>query len=75
MDRRYRIGVDIGGTFTDLVLIDDSTGERAIGKILTTPKDPSDAVESGLAELLEREGIKASQISTMVHGTTLVTNL
>ena len=45
MDRRYRIGVDIGGTFTDLVLIDDSTGERSIGKILTTPKDPSDAVE------------------------------
>jgi N-methylhydantoinase A len=74
MDRRYRIGVDIGGTFTDLVLIDDSTGERSIGKILTTPKDPSDAVEKGLAELLEREGINASQISTIVHGTTLVTN-
>ena len=45
MGRRYRVGVDIGGTFTDLVLIDDATGERAIGKILTTPKDPSDAVE------------------------------
>jgi N-methylhydantoinase A len=74
MVRRYRVGVDIGGTFTDLVLIDDATGERAIGKILTTPKDPSDAVEKGLAELLEREGIKASQIGTIVHGTTLVTN-
>jgi N-methylhydantoinase A len=74
MGRRYRVGVDIGGTFTDLVLIDDATGERAIGKILTTPKDPSDAVEKGLAELLEREGIKASQIGTIVHGTTLVTN-
>src|SRR5829696_1664412 len=74
MDRPYRVGVDIGGTFTDLVLIADATGERAIGKILTTPKDPSDAVEKGLAELLEREGIKASQIKTIVHGTTLVTN-
>ena len=74
MDRPYRVGVDIGGTFTDLVLIDDATGERAIGKILTTPKDPSDAVEKGLAELLEREGIKASQIKTIIHGTTLVTN-
>ena len=74
MDRRYRVGVDIGGTFTDLVLNDDATGERAIGKILTTPEDPSDAVEKGLAELLEREGIEASQIRTIVHGTTLVTN-
>ena len=74
MGRGYRVGVDIGGTFTDLVLIDVSTGERSIGKILTTPKDPSDAVEKGLSELLEREGINASQISTIVHGTTLVTN-
>ncbi|MDF2703513.1 MAG: hypothetical protein K0S10_2459 [Rubrobacteraceae bacterium] len=74
MDRRYRVGVDIGGTFTDLVLNDDATGERAIGKILTTPEDPSDAVEKGMAELLEREGIEASQIRTIVHGTTLVTN-
>src|SRR5215216_8004048 len=74
MNRPYRVGVDIGGTFTDLVLIDDATGERAIGKILTTPKDPSDAVEKGLAELLEREGNKASQIKTIIHGTTLVTN-
>ena len=38
MDRCYRVGVDIGGMFTDLVLVDDATGERAIGKILTTPK-------------------------------------
>ncbi|HSK99168.1 MAG TPA: hydantoinase/oxoprolinase family protein [Rubrobacteraceae bacterium] len=74
MDRRYRVGVDIGGTFTDLVLIDDATGERSIGKVLTTPQDPSDAVEKGLAELLEREGVEASQIKTIVHGTTLVTN-
>jgi N-methylhydantoinase A len=74
MDRHYRVGVDIGGTFTDLVLIDDVTGGQTVGKILTTPKDPSDAVEEGLAELLEREGVTASQIKTIVHGTTLVTN-
>ena len=49
-------------------------GSRFVGKILTTPEDPSDAVEKGLAELLEREGIDASQIRTIVHGTTLVTN-
>jgi N-methylhydantoinase A len=74
MDRHYRVGVDIGGTFTDLVLIDDRTGEQTVGKVLTTPEDPSDAVEEGLAELLERADVTASQIKTIVHGTTLVTN-
>ena len=50
-DRSHRVGIDIGGTFTDLVLIDDETGERAIGKVLTTPEDPSEAVEEGLARV------------------------
>ena len=56
---RYRVGIDIGGTFTDLVLIDDETGEQAVGKILTTPDDPSQAVEEGLCELLELEDVEA----------------
>ena len=73
-DRRYRAGIDIGGTFTDLVLLDDATGERAVGKVLTTPEDPSEAVEKGLVELLEQEGVAASQLETIIHGTTLVTN-
>jgi N-methylhydantoinase A len=71
---RYRVGIDIGGTFTDLVLIDDETGEQAVGKILTTPDDPSEAVEEGLYELLEREDVEAERLKTVVHGTTLVTN-
>jgi len=71
---RHRAGIDIGGTFTDLVLLDDMTGERALGKVLTTPDDPSAAVEKGLAELLEQEGVAASQLGTIIHGTTLVTN-
>ena len=71
---RYRAGIDIGGTFTDLVLIDDASGERAIGKVLTTPDDPSEAVEQGLRGLLEREDVDASQLKTIIHGTTLVTN-
>src|SRR5919199_1915374 len=70
----HRAGIDIGGTFTDLVLLDDATGERAVGKILTTPEDPSEAVEKGLSELLEQEGVAASQLATIIHGTTLVTN-
>ncbi len=72
--RRYRVGIDIGGTFTDLVLIDDETGERAVGKTLTTPEDPSQAVEDGLLELLEREDVEGDRLGTVVHGTTLVTN-
>lgn len=73
-DKSLRVGIDIGGTFTDLVLIDDATGEQAIGKVLTTPGDPSEAVEEGLRGLLEREGVDPSQLKTIVHGTTLVTN-
>ncbi len=73
-DKHYRVGVDIGGTFTDLVLIDDVTGGRAVGKVLTSPEDPSEAVEEGLVELLDREGVTAEGLKTIVHGTTLVTN-
>jgi N-methylhydantoinase A len=68
------VGIDIGGTFTDLVLIEDTTGERAVGKVLTTPEDPSEAVERGLVELLDQEGVEASRLKSIIHGTTLVTN-
>jgi len=72
--KRHRVGVDIGGTFTDLVLIDDETGKRTVGKVLSTPQDPSEAVENGLVELLGDEGVGAEQLATIIHGTTLVTN-
>ncbi|MDQ3248009.1 MAG: hydantoinase/oxoprolinase family protein, partial [Chloroflexota bacterium] len=71
---QYRIGVDIGGTFTDLIVIDDVTGAFAVGKALTTPQDPSAAIETVLIETLGRAGITAADVSTLVHGTTLVTN-
>ena len=74
IDRHYRVGVDIGGTFTDLVLIEEATGERTVGKVLTTPKEPSEAVERGLLELLEQEEIATSRLEAIIHGTTLVTN-
>ena len=70
----YRIGVDIGGTFTDLVVFDDATGSFAVGKALTTPRDPSQAVETLVLETLERESIAASDVQQLIHGTTLVTN-
>src|SRR5918911_3843604 len=70
----HRAGVDIGGTFTDLILVDDATGELTIGKALTTPTSPSRAVTQVLREALERTGLGADQLQTIVHGTTLVTN-
>src|SRR5689334_19805200 len=74
MSSSYRAGVDIGGTFTDLIIFDDSTGALAIGKTLTTPADPSQAIETGLAETLARAKLEMKQVGQIIHGTTLVTN-
>ena len=70
----YRVGADIGGTFTDLLVVDSSTGEFEIGKVLTTPEDPSLAVETGLVDTLQRADIQPAQVQHLIHGTTLVTN-
>jgi N-methylhydantoinase A len=70
----YRLGCDIGGTFTDFVLVNDETGEFQINKCLTTPGDPSDAVEQGIQELLERSPGFMPNIEEIIHGTTLVIN-
>ncbi|MEM7496551.1 MAG: hydantoinase/oxoprolinase family protein [Pseudomonadota bacterium] len=70
----YRIGADIGGTFTDIALV-DADGERLeIGKLPTTPEAPDDAVIDGIGALLARTGIPAAEIAHVVHGTTLFTN-
>ncbi|MBN9307430.1 MULTISPECIES: hydantoinase/oxoprolinase family protein [unclassified Devosia] len=70
----YRIGIDIGGTFTDCVLVDEASGSALLHKLLTTPEDPSDAVLDGVAALLAMGGVGIGDVSTLVHGTTLVTN-
>ncbi len=70
----YRLGCDIGGTFTDFVLVNDDTGEFQINKCLTTPGDPSDAVEQGIRELLEQTPGFMPKIDEIIHGTTLVIN-
>ena len=77
MDRpssHFRVGVDIGGTFTDLVVFNDGTGSFAVGKTLTTPRDPSQAIETLLRDTLERESIAIGDAQQLIHGTTLVTN-
>ena len=73
-DKIYRLGCDIGGTFTDFVLLNDRTGEMQINKCLTTPGDPSDAVEQGIRELEERTGGFVKELDEVIHGTTLVIN-
>jgi N-methylhydantoinase A len=69
-----RLGVDIGGTFTDLVVVDETTGAVRVGKVLTTPKDPAHGVEQGIQTLLGEAGVAAGAVRAVVHGTTLATN-
>ena len=69
-----RFGVDIGGTFTDLVVVDEITGAIRVGKVLTTAKDPAHGVEQGVQSLLDEAGVHPRRVRAVVHGTTLATN-
>jgi N-methylhydantoinase A len=71
--RSYRVGIDVGGTFTDLMIADDD-GIVAVGKMLTTPAEPARAIEEVLCVALEDSGIGAANLDRIVHGTTMVTN-
>lgn len=71
---RWRIGFDIGGTFTDFILYDGEGRTVKLHKRLTTPHDPSEAALVGIEELVAMAGIGLADIGEMVHGTTLVTN-
>ena len=71
---RFRIGTDIGGTFTDFIAIDEATGALRIEKTLTTPEDPSEGICNGLDLLARRDGVSLPDTGVMVHGTTLVIN-
>ena len=69
-----RAGIDIGGTFTDLIVVNDATGALTLGKVLTTPADPSQAVADVLDDALKRASAPAADVQHVIHGTTLVTN-
>ena len=69
-----RIGIDVGGTFTDFVLLDDATGETLTFKCLTTPRDPSDAIEEGIRGLERQSPDCLTRLEEIIHGTTLVIN-
>ncbi len=70
----YRLGCDIGGTFTDFVLVNNTTGEFHTNKCLTTPSDPSDAIEQGIRELAQVLPGFLDHVEEIIHGTTLVIN-
>jgi N-methylhydantoinase A len=71
---RIRIGVDVGGTFTDFVLVDDHRRLIFLGKQLTTPRDPSQAIIAGIERIVQEAAVEISRLDGVVHGTTLVTN-
>lgn len=70
----YRLGVDIGGTFTDLSLLHEETGELIEGKVPSTPSDPAQGFIDGVRQVVEKAAIAPAEISLVVHGTTVVTN-
>lgn len=70
----YRLGVDVGGTFTDLLLIDEASGQTYSAKVPSTPKDSSLGVLNGVAKLCELHAIDAAHITHVMHGTTVATN-
>src|SRR5215469_11262680 len=67
------LGVDIGGTFTDVVLV-RSSGDLRTAKVLTTPHQPEQAVLDGIRKLLAEAGVAAAQVARLIHATTLATN-
>jgi N-methylhydantoinase A len=71
---RFRLGFDIGGTFTDFVLVDERSGRVSLNKVLTTPREPAAAVIDGLRTLLDRESIRPDDLGIAIHATTLITN-
>jgi len=74
MSKRIRIGVDVGGTFTDFVMVDEERDQIFVGKQLTTPDDPSIAITQGSERLVNEAGTEPKNVHSLVHGTTLVTN-
>jgi N-methylhydantoinase A len=70
----YRLGVDVGGTFTDLLIIDEASGRTFRDKVPSTPHDPSEAVIAGARQLCEKAGITPQELALFMHGTTVATN-
>jgi N-methylhydantoinase A len=70
----YRLGIDVGGTFTDLALLDEHSGRLVVGKVPSVPADPSEGILDGITRLLADAGLDAAGITYLAHGTTVATN-
>lgn len=70
-----KIGVDVGGTFTDLMLVDSKNSSSIVHKVPSTPNDPSEAVIRGVYEICEMADVEPGQIEQFFHGTTVATNM
>ena len=70
----FRLGVDVGGTFTDLLLVDETSGKTYMAKVLSTPEDSSVGVLHGIERICGESDIDAGQVNQVMHGTTVATN-
>jgi N-methylhydantoinase A/oxoprolinase/acetone carboxylase beta subunit/N-methylhydantoinase B/oxoprolinase/acetone carboxylase alpha subunit len=70
----YRVGVDVGGTFTDFLLFEEESGASTAHKTPSTPRDPAVGLLRGLRDLLERAGVSPDEVTHLMHGTTVSTN-
>lgn len=70
----WRIGIDIGGTFTDVAMVEEDTGRIEVSKVLTTPHEFGNAVISGLRQGLQENVIESAAVALLSHATTVVTN-
>src|SRR5258707_9853597 len=73
--RMRRVGIDVGGTFTDVILIDDATGALFTAKVPTTPANPVEGALNGVRRILDPSASAAPDIGFIGHGTTIATNL
>ena len=70
----WRIGIDIGGTFTDVAMVEEGSGRIGIAKVLTTPRDFGQGVIEGILRGLAENGIAPADVALLSHATTVVTN-
>src|SRR5215210_205540 len=71
----YNVAVDVGGTFTDVLVFNEGTGELTDTKVLSTSEDPSEGVVTGIERVCDKVGISFEDLRLLFHGTTVVTNM
>src|SRR5947207_13837688 len=70
-----RLGVDVSGTFTDLILVDEEGGRITVDKVPSTPDDPARGVVEGIRGLCEKADVPLAEVDNLLHGTTVATNI